>query len=70
MKTCAQCHGKLGLGVRAPSFGTAAGGFTFASVRLLYQLERHDVMNETRASRDDATAASDRAPAARWHSYC
>jgi hypothetical protein len=33
MKRCAQCHGKLGLGVRSRNLWKAAGGFTFAIVR-------------------------------------
>ena len=35
MKRCAQCHGKLGLGVRSVICGTDAGGHTLASVRLI-----------------------------------
>src|SRR5262245_39849028 len=35
MKRCAQCHGKLGLGVRSLMYGTAAGGFMFVIVRLI-----------------------------------
>jgi hypothetical protein len=34
MKRCAQCHGKLGLGVRFRNFGTAMGGITCDSVLL------------------------------------
>ena len=36
MKRCAQCHRKLGLGVRSPVMcGTAAGGFMCFIVRLI-----------------------------------
>ena len=69
MKTCAQCQGKLGLGVRARNVWNGRWWvhlrFCSAQCEALYQLERRDAMNETRAPRDKATAASAAAPVAR-----
>jgi hypothetical protein len=73
MKTCAQCQGKLGLGVRARNVWNGRWWvhlrFCSAQCEALYQLERRDAMNETRAPRDKATAASAAAPVARWRSH-
>jgi hypothetical protein len=73
MKTCAQCHGKLGLGVRARNVWNGRWWihirFCSARCEAFYQLERRDAMNEQRAPRDNATATYAAVPVARWRSH-
>jgi hypothetical protein len=73
MKISAQCHGKLGLGVRARKVWNGRWwvylAFVRPDVKRFIRLERRDAMNEKRAPRDKATAASAAAPVARWRSH-